>query len=298
MRKKFSIFTKEKREKLEVLCSKGVPVKDIAAELGYTEVSIYRELKRGTSTGGNKTGMTKYSAKRAEENARKHSSTKGASLKIKDDYEFACFLDRMITKGYTPTEIIKYIEQKNLVFKTQISRATLYNYVEQGIITSMVKKNNENKTQNEIDEYYIRLAMDEARRAEEIDEVPVGAVAVCDGRVIATAYNTRESDKCATHHAELLAIERACRALGGWRLPGVTLYVTMEPCAMCAGAIVNARIPRVVYGVPDLRFGAFGSLINLAELPLNHKPEIKGGVLAEENRSVLSAYFKRKREKR
>ena len=150
---------------------------------------------------------------------------------------------------------------------------------------------------SEIDEKYIRMAMDEAHRAEEIDEVPVGAVAVRDGVVIATAYNTRESSKCATHHAEILAIERACAALGGWRLPGVTLYVTMEPCAMCAGAIVNARIPRVVFGAYDLRFGAFGSKIDLCEVGLNHKPEVVGGVLEEENRSILSSYFRRKRAK-
>ena len=103
------------------------------------------------------------------------------------------------------------------------------------------------------DEDYIREAMRLAALAEEIDEVPVGALAVKDGKIIAAAYNTRESSKCATHHAEILAIEQACRALGGWRLPGVTLYVTMEPCAMCAGAIINARIPRVVY-VKNLKF--------------------------------------------
>ncbi|MBO5945523.1 MAG: tRNA adenosine(34) deaminase TadA [Clostridia bacterium] len=147
------------------------------------------------------------------------------------------------------------------------------------------------------DEFYIREAIALAREAEAIDEVPVGAVAVRDGKIIATAYNTRESSKCATHHAEVLAIERACAALGGWRLPGVTLYVTMEPCAMCAGAIINARIPKVVYGAKDLRFGAFGSLINLAEVPLNHTPEVVGGVLEEECRDVLTSYFRRKRDK-
>lgn len=135
-----------------------------------------------------------------------------------------------------------------------------------------------------------------ARLAEEIDEVPVGALIVRDGEIIARAYNTRETSKCATHHAEVLAIEEACRVLGGWRLPGVTLYVTMEPCAMCAGAIMNARIPRVVFGAPDLRFGAFGSLFNLAEMPVNHTPEVTGGVLSEECRELLSSYFKKKRK--
>ena len=145
------------------------------------------------------------------------------------------------------------------------------------------------------DEYYMEKAIELARRAEEIDEVPVGALVVLNGEIIAEAYNTRESTKCATHHAELLAIEEACRTLGGWRLPGVTLYVTMEPCCMCAGAIINARIPRVVFGAPDLRFGAFGSLINLAEVPLNHKPEVVGKVLGDECAAILTEYFRAKR---
>ncbi len=147
----------------------------------------------------------------------------------------------------------------------------------------------------EKDELYMREAMREAVLAEEIDEVPVGAVVVRDGKIIARAYNTRERDKCATHHAEILAIEEACRVLGGWRLIGATLYVTMEPCCMCAGAIINARVPRVVYGTKDIRFGAFGSLIDISEAGLNHKPEIVGGVLEDECREMLSSYFKKKR---
>jgi tRNA(adenine34) deaminase len=147
----------------------------------------------------------------------------------------------------------------------------------------------------EEDVAYMREAMRLAALAEEIDEVPVGALVVRNGEIIATAYNMREHSKCATHHAEILAIEEACKRLGGWRLIGCTLYVTMEPCAMCAGAIINARIPRLVFGAPDLRFGAFGSLINLADVPLNHKPEIVGGVLKEENVNILRNYFKKKR---
>ena len=144
---------------------------------------------------------------------------------------------------------------------------------------------------------FMKRAIELAKEAEKIDEVPVGAVIMRDGEIIAEAFNTRETSKCATHHAEIIAIEKACARLGGWRLPGVTLYVTMEPCVMCAGAIINARIPRVVYGVPDLRFGAFGSLLNISEVPLNHKPEIVGGVLEEENREILQEYFKQKRKK-
>lgn len=147
------------------------------------------------------------------------------------------------------------------------------------------------------DEFFMREAIKLAELARDIDEVPVGALVVRDGEIISSAYNTRESSRCATHHAEILAIEAACRALGGWRLPGVTLYVTMEPCAMCAGAIINARIPRVVYGTRDIRFGAFGSLVDLAKIPLNHTPEVVGGVLEEETRELLSSYFKEKRRK-
>ena len=145
------------------------------------------------------------------------------------------------------------------------------------------------------DEYFMREAIALARRAQELDEVPVGAVCVRDGEIISRGYNTRESDRRATAHAEINAIEAACATLGGWRLPGVTLYVTMEPCAMCAGAVINARVERVVYGARDLRFGAFGSLIDLAEVPLNHKPEITRGVLEDECVALLKDYFAGKR---
>lgn len=147
------------------------------------------------------------------------------------------------------------------------------------------------------DEKYMEEAIKQARLAADIDEVPVGAVAVRDGEIIAAAFNTRETSKCATHHAEILAIEGACKTLGGWRLPGVTLYVTMEPCAMCAGAIVNSRIERVVYGAKDFRFGAFGSALNLNDAGLNHIPEVVGGVLGEECADILTSYFKNKRKK-
>jgi tRNA(adenine34) deaminase len=148
------------------------------------------------------------------------------------------------------------------------------------------------------DEYYMREAIALANKAKELDEVPVGALCVRNGEIISSAYNTRESSKCATHHAEILAIEGACRALGGWRLPGVTLYVTMEPCVMCAGAIINSRIERVVFGAKDFRFGAFGSLLNVAEQPLNHKPEVVGGILGDECAAILSNYFLEKRSKK
>ena len=144
---------------------------------------------------------------------------------------------------------------------------------------------------------YMKEAITLANKAAARDEVPVGALIVHKGRVIARASNTRESSKCATHHAELLAIEEACRTLGGWRLPECTLYVTMEPCVMCAGAIINARIDRVVYGTHDLRFGAFGSLIDIPSYPLNHKVTVEGGLLEDECRELLGSYFREKRKK-
>ncbi len=143
---------------------------------------------------------------------------------------------------------------------------------------------------------FMREAIAEAELARREDEVPVGAVAVRDGVIIARAHNTREGTRCATHHAEILAIEAACRALGGWRLPGVTLYVTMEPCVMCAGAAVNARIGRIVYGTADKRFGALGSVTDIHALPLNHTFEVTGGVLGDETRELLTSYFRNKRK--
>ncbi len=147
------------------------------------------------------------------------------------------------------------------------------------------------------DEFFMRAAIEEAKLAAEIGEVPIGAVVVRNGEIIARAHNERETGKDATRHAEIIAIERACAALGGWRLIGCDLYVTLEPCPMCAGASVNARIVRVVYGASDLRAGAFGSIINLNDYPLNHKPEIVRGVLADECLAPIQAFFKERRKK-
>ena len=148
----------------------------------------------------------------------------------------------------------------------------------------------------EQDKLYMNTCIALASEAAARDEVPVGALIVQGDRVIASASNTREESKCATHHAEILAIEEACRTLGGWRLPNCTLYVTLEPCPMCAGTAINARIDRVVYGAPDPKGGALGSLVNLAEVPFNHKPEVEGGVLEAECAEVLTSYFRRKRK--
>ena len=152
-------------------------------------------------------------------------------------------------------------------------------------------------TQKELDERYMRRAIELARVAEAEDEVPVGALILHRGEVIAAASNRREGNKCATHHAEILAIEEACRVLGGWRLPDCTLYVTLEPCPMCAGAILNARIGRVVYGARDLRAGALGTVLNVNEVAYFHRAEVTGGVLGDECRELLCAYFREKRAK-
>ena len=141
---------------------------------------------------------------------------------------------------------------------------------------------------------YMRQALDLAKTAMQEDEVPVGAIIVQGDKIIARAYNTREKDKNALYHAEIKAIDEACRILGGWRLVGCTMYVTLEPCPMCAGAIINSRIERVVYGAPDNKAGAFGTMINLTDYPL-FKPEIIGGVLADDCSKILSDFFKAKR---
>ena len=145
------------------------------------------------------------------------------------------------------------------------------------------------------DEEFMRTALILARQAQEAGEVPVGAVVVFDGEIIASASNRRESDKCATAHAELLAIEKACAVRGGWRLFGCELYVTLEPCVMCAGAAINARLDRLVYGTPDLRFGALGSFVDINSLGLNHKLKVTGGVLEEECRALLQEFFRKRR---
>ena len=142
----------------------------------------------------------------------------------------------------------------------------------------------------------MRLALGEAERAAGHGDVPIGAVVARDGEVIATAGNERELRRDPTAHAEMLALRDAAERLGGWRLPDTTLYVTLEPCAMCAGAIVLARVPRLVYGTPDPKAGAAGSVLDvLGEPVLNHRPEVVSGVLAEQCAEVLREFFASRR---
>ena len=142
---------------------------------------------------------------------------------------------------------------------------------------------------------YMSIALDEAKKAFDEGEVPVGAVIIKDGKLLAMAHNNREASNDATGHAETLAIRKACENIGSWRLEDCELYVTLEPCPMCAGAIINARIPRVVFGARDPKGGAMGSVLDLNDYPFNHHPEVTSGVMEEECRQILSAYFKNKR---
>ncbi|KEF36279.1 tRNA-adenosine deaminase [Schinkia azotoformans MEV2011] len=149
------------------------------------------------------------------------------------------------------------------------------------------------------DELFMKAAIEEAKKAEAIGEVPIGAVIVKDGEIISTAYNLRETEQRAVAHAELLVIDDACQKLGTWRLSETTLYVTLEPCPMCAGAIVLSRVDRVVYGAKDPKGGCAGTLMNLLQDDrFNHMAEVTSGVLEDECAALLSNFFKELREKK
>jgi tRNA(adenine34) deaminase len=142
------------------------------------------------------------------------------------------------------------------------------------------------------DEYFMRLALREAARALEHDDVPIGAVVVQDGEVIGSGHNEREVRADPTAHAELIALRDAARSIGSWRVLDAVMYVTLEPCAMCAGAIVLARLPRLVFGALDPKAGAAGSVLNVLEEPrLNHHPQVESGLLADECAEILRAFF-------
>jgi len=144
-------------------------------------------------------------------------------------------------------------------------------------------------------EKWMREALQEAEKARTEGEIPVGAVLVRGEELICRAHNLREQNHMATAHAELLAIEEACRVLGDWRLENCTLYVTLEPCPMCAGAIINSRLQRVVYGAPDPRAGCCGSVANFFHMPFNHAPALTAGVLEQECAELLRSFFEQKR---
>jgi tRNA(adenine34) deaminase len=142
------------------------------------------------------------------------------------------------------------------------------------------------------EDYFMRLALREAERALEHEDVPIGAVVVRDGEVLAAAHNERELRQDPTAHAEMIALREAARAVGTWRVLDTVMYVTLEPCAMCAGAIVLARVPRVVYGASDPKAGAGGSVLDVLNEPrLNHRPEVAGGLLAADSAELLGSFF-------
>lgn len=149
---------------------------------------------------------------------------------------------------------------------------------------------------SKLDEQFMREALKCAKKAAALGEAPIGAVIVRDGVIISRGYNRRECDKNALKHAEITAIDRACKKLGGWRLPRCTMYVTLEPCPMCAGAIINSRIERVVFGAYDKKAGSVKSVMKMFELPYNHKPEAYGGVLESECSQILSSFFAKLRK--
>lgn len=149
------------------------------------------------------------------------------------------------------------------------------------------------------DEKYMYEAVKQARRAARLSEVPIGCVIVFEDKIIARAYNRRNTDKSTLAHAEILAIKKAAKYIGDWRLEGCTMYVTLEPCPMCAGAIVQARIPRVVMGTMNAKAGCAGSVVNLLQTDgFNHKAEITKGVLADECKRMMQDFFKEVREGR
>ena len=143
------------------------------------------------------------------------------------------------------------------------------------------------------DEYFMRCAIEQAKKAYEIDEVPIGAVIVKDGEIVGTGFNRRETGKNALYHAELIAIEKKKKKLGGWRLWQCDLYVTLEPCQMCAGAIVQARIPEVVIGCMNPKAGCAGSVINLLDMAgFNHRVKVVKGVMEKECSELLKRFFR------
>lgn len=148
-----------------------------------------------------------------------------------------------------------------------------------------------------LDKLFMAEALALAGEAARDGEVPVGCVIVRGQTIVGRGRNRRETGRSALGHAEIEAIDQACRTLGGWRLWECTLYVTLEPCPMCAGAIINARIPRVVYGAADPKNGACGSVCNLFDMPFNHRPAVEGGVLAEECAGALRDFFRQLRER-
>lgn len=150
--------------------------------------------------------------------------------------------------------------------------------------------------QKDLDIKFMQEALNEANKAYLLSEIPIGAVVVCDGKVVGRGYNLKENEKNSILHAEIIAIDQATEILDRWRLDDCTLYVNLEPCIMCAGAIINSRIKRVVFGCFDKKSGAFGSVININNLDLNHNVEVTTGILEKESKDMIQGFFKELRD--
>lgn len=162
-----------------------------------------------------------------------------------------------------------------------------------------IKEELEKKKEQRQKEKFMKAALKEAKKAYDINEVPIGCVIVKDDKIIAKGYNRRNTDKCVASHAEMIAMKAACKKLGDWRLEECTMYITLEPCQMCAGAIVQARIPKVVLGSMNPKAGCAGSVINVLQMEqFNHQVQIEQGILEEECSSMLSDFFKELREQK
>ena len=148
----------------------------------------------------------------------------------------------------------------------------------------------------DFDHDYMRRAIELAEKAKALGEIPVGAVVVRNGEIIGEGYNLRETAHSAVSHAEIIAIEQACKAIGDWRLSDATIYVTLEPCPMCAGAIVNSRIKRVVFGAKDAAAGCCGSVLNFNSYPFTHSFDIEGGICSEECLQIIKEFFEERRK--
>ena len=148
------------------------------------------------------------------------------------------------------------------------------------------------------DEYYIKEALKEAKKAYLIDEIPVGCIIIYNDKIIARAYNKREKNHQAVDHAEIIAIKKASKKLGSWRLDDCKMYITLEPCIMCSGAIIQSRIKEVIYGAYDYRFGCHKSITNVFDLKFNHNVNIKGGVLEKECSDIIKKFFQELRERK
>lgn len=146
------------------------------------------------------------------------------------------------------------------------------------------------------DEFYMKKALLEAKKAADKGEVPVGCVIVYNDKIIARGHNKRETTQNSISHAEVIAIQKACKKLGSWRLENCTMYITLEPCCMCGGAIIQSRLPRVIYGAFDYRFGVHMSKFNLFDIKFNHQTVVKGGVLEKECSKIISDFFKEVRD--